>query len=116
MSELARVCLTPAARDIVWPVRLFLALWLAVFAVQTTELLTVVAPDGCTESSGGAADACRDGCLRCVCCARVSVFVTQSPAPPTSPGLAVTLASTRVRSVADPGPRAVFHVPKTSLA
>ena len=95
--------------------RLFLALWLAVFAVQTTELLTVVAPDSCTESSGSATDACRDGCLRCVCCARVSVFLTQGHAPGAAPGLAVTPASTRVRPVADPGRRAIFHVPKTSL-
>jgi len=97
--------------------RLFLALWLAAFALQTTDLLTVVAPDRCIESTGAStADDCRDGCLRCICCARVSVFVTQSCAPVTSPGLAVIPTASRVRPVADPGARAIYHVPKTSLA
>ena len=97
--------------------RLFLALWLAVFAVQSTELLTVVAPDGCVESTGGSAtDDCRDGCLRCVCCARVAAFVTQSHTPAGAPGLATTPIALRVRPAADPGPRAIYHVPKASLA
>jgi hypothetical protein len=98
-------------------VRLFLALWLAVFAVQSTELLTVVAPDECTEnSSTSAGDACRDGCLRCICCARVPVFVTQVSTGSAAPAVAVTEAIMRARAVADPTPRAIYHVPKASLA
>jgi len=97
--------------------RLFLALWLAVFALQTTDLLTVVAPDGCIESTGASTpDDCRDGCLRCVCCARVPVFVSQSWVPAASPGFVLAASSARERPLADPGPRAIYHVPKSPLA
>ena len=98
-------------------VRLFLALWLAVFTVQTTDLLTVVAPDGCTESTDASApDDCRDGCLRCVCCARLPVFVPQTPVPIAVSAFVIDDPLVRVRSVADPGPRAIYHVPKAPLA
>ena len=97
-------------------VRLFLALWLAVFAVQTTDLWAVVAPDGCTESTDASApDDCRDGCLRCVCCARVPVFVTQNPVPAASPGFVIAGAIVRELPIADPASRAIYHVPKTPL-
>ena len=98
-------------------VRLFLALWLAVFALQTTDLLTVVAPDGCAESTDASVpDDCRDGCLRCVCCARVPVFVTQNPVPVRLARLRARRRERAERPVADPGPRAIYHVPKPSLA
>lgn len=93
--------------------RLFLALWLAVFAVQTTDLVALVAPDECTERSGASApDDCRDGCLRCVCCARVPVFEAHSKLPAGTPAPTITNAVMRIRPVPDPGPRAIYHVPK----
>jgi hypothetical protein len=117
LSESGAAAIAVTLRGIVWSVRLFLVLWLAVFAVQATELLTVVAPDGCTENaSTSAGDACRDGCLRCICCARVPVFVTQGSTSAAAPGIAVTEAIVRARAVADPTPRAIYHVPKASLA
>ena len=94
-------------------VRLFLALWLAVFAVQTTDLWAIVAPDGCTESTDASApDDCRDGCLRCVCCARVPVFVAQTPVPAASPGFVIADAIVRELPIADPASRTIYHVPK----
>ena len=100
-----------------WAVaRLFLAVWLAAFTVQAADLLTIVAPDTCTEDvRGSAADPCADGCARCVCCARVPVFLPQ--------GLAVALDEAIARAVpvppltpsTTPSPRGVLHVPKRSL-
>ena len=94
-------------------VRLFLAVWLAAFAVQSTNLLASVIPDDCVEdTSDSAADPCSDNCARCICCARIPVFVPYvlaatpaelpviaAPHPPLTPS---TTAS----------PRGVLHVPK----
>ena len=94
-------------------VRLFLALWLAAFAVQTTDLVAAVVPDECTEDTrGSAGDPCSDDCARCVCCARLPVFVPQvvgstplgvldtaDPLPPVAPSTS-------------PLPRGILHVPK----
>lgn len=95
--------------------RLFLALWLALFAVQTTELIAVVSPDGCIESSAGSPDdACPDACARCICCARVAVIILDL-APEGTP-----VPVTRVRPpapsnlVPDPCPRRILHVPRHS--
>ncbi len=107
----------PRRRGMVHLVRLFLALWLAVFTVQATDLLAVVAPDRCAESTDASApDDCRDGCLRCICCARVPVFVAQNPAPATSPGFVIAEAIVPERPIADPASRAIYHVPRAPLA
>lgn len=96
--------------------RLFLAVWLAAFAVQTSDILMVVAPDTCTEDvQGSAADPCPDGCPRCFCCARVPAFIPFAlaidlPEPAT---LAVQLPPLDPSTTASP--RGVLHVPKSSL-
>ena len=96
--------------------RLLLAVWLSAFMVQTTDLLTLVAPDECAgETRGSATDPCRDGCPRCLCCARVPVFVPQVATivvghqiirdgvlPPGDPSTT-------------PSPHGVYHVPKYFL-
>ena len=93
--------------------RLFLAIWLAAFAVQTTDLLTVVAPDDCTEETrGSAADPCDDGCARCMCCARVSVFIPQLAATDAGPVAEVAVLLAPLDRLTTPIPHAIFHVPK----
>jgi hypothetical protein len=92
--------------------RLFLALWLALFAVQTTDLLAVVAPDTCTEETRGtASDPCKDGCPRCLCCARAATFI---PAFPRLLAAAVAHfeAVPPLDPTTTPSPRGIFHVPK----
>ena len=51
--------------------RVLLVLWLALFAVQASEVLAAVAPDQCVEDAGPSSDPCPDQCVRCVCCARI---------------------------------------------
>jgi hypothetical protein len=104
-----------------WDVaRLFLAIWLAAFVVQTTELLAFVAPDDCTasaeESSTGesSADPCPDACLRCVCCARVPAFFPQvALAGPDQP-TARPSAFSPLDPTTTPSPHRIYHVPKHS--
>jgi hypothetical protein len=95
--------------------RLFLALWLAAFAVQMTDILPVVVPDGCSEETRGSTnDPCRDACPRCLCCARVPIFVPQvAQAASTPVGAIVPMPPVRDR-VLPPLPHAIFHVPKHS--
>jgi hypothetical protein len=94
--------------------RVFLAVWLAAFTLQTTEVLAVIAADTCAEDVlGSVADPCPEGCPRCVCCARISASVPQvmrafvehvkptRPVPPLAPSTT-------------PRPHKVFHVPKNS--
>jgi hypothetical protein len=95
--------------------RLFLAIWLAAFAVQASAVLAFVVPDSCTEEvQGSAADPCPEGCPRCLCCARIAPFVPQAaigvavhevsleaPRPPLDPSTT-------------PSPHAIYHVPKNS--
>jgi hypothetical protein len=95
-------------------VRLFLAIWLAAFAVQSSELLAALVPDECVEEArGSAADPCPENCARCVCCARIPVFVPQVAAP--APTEAV--ADVDLLPPGDPStsalPRGILHVPKT---
>jgi hypothetical protein len=93
-------------------VRLFLTLWLVLFSVQASDLLAVVVPDGCTEEATGSADPCADACLRCICCARPSLFVAQADlgdAPVTAVRVA---APSRIDSFTDALPRGILHVPK----
>ena len=93
--------------------RLFLTLWLVCFSVQASDLLAIVAPDGCTEEATGSADACADACLRCICCARPSLFVAQTDlvdAPVTAVRVA---APSRIDSFTNAVPRGILHVPKS---
>jgi hypothetical protein len=93
--------------------RLFLAVWLAAFAVQTTDVLMAVAPDSCTEDvEGTAADPCPEGCPRCVCCARVPAFVPQDAgAVPIEP-VGLNAARPPLEPSTTPSPRVIYHVPK----
>lgn len=95
---------------------MFLGLWLAAFAVQTTDLIAAVAPDSCTEEAGGAPnDTCPEDCPSCVCCARVPVCV-----PPGVQPINVGLTGSRgllafIDPSTTPSPQGVFHVPKNFL-
>jgi hypothetical protein len=93
--------------------RVFLALWLALFVVQTTDLLAAVIPDSCTEETRGTPrDPCDDGCPRCVCCARVTPLIPTLP-----PMWAAAVAHFELVPPLDPAttpsPPGIFHVPKT---
>ena len=94
-------------------VRLFLVIWLAAFAVQSTELLAGVVPDDCVEETRGAADSCPQNCARCVCCARLPMFVAPvlTQASLDTPASAAILPPTDFSTSAFP--RGVLHVPKT---
>ena len=92
--------------------RLFLTLWLVAFSVQASDLVAAVAPDGCTEEAAGSTDACADACLRCICCARPSLFVAQA-AQADAPATAVRVTPpSRIDSFTDAVPRGILHVPK----
>ena len=95
--------------------RLFLAIWLSGFTVQATDLLTVVAPDDCTEETrGSAADPCKDVCPRCLCCARLPVFIPQAATLVNSPINEVAAAPPPADRWTTPSPHAIFHIPKLS--
>lgn len=95
--------------------RLFLALWLALFAVQTSELIAVVSPDGCVESSAGApGDACPDACTRCICCARVAVVILDISPAGTPVPVTRALVPAPSHLAPDPCPRGILHVPRHS--
>lgn len=95
--------------------RLFLALWLAVFSLQTADLFAILLPDQCVEGTDDVgSDQCPGNCARCVCCTR-------------SPGVAspilvpirceiVTIAAVvppPVRS-SSAHPHDILHIPKTA--
>ena len=97
-------------------VRFVLAIWLAVFAIQGTELLASVIPDECVEDTrGSATDPCPESCARCVCCARLPVFLPHlAAALPTDP--VVTPAPLPpLGRFTSPQPRGILHVPKVAL-
>jgi hypothetical protein len=96
-------------------VRLFIALWLAVVSIQSTDLLALIAPDSCADAGtgvGGADDPCEGDCARCVCCTRVPtrmpVVTVWDPAP-SSAGVPPTL----IDLSSNAAPRGILHVPKT---
>jgi hypothetical protein len=94
---------------------LFLALWLALFSVQSADIVALVAPDDCFDvgQSDDRQDPCPDFCPRCVCCVRIAVSPSFGPRigiePPTIAVVPVVLDS-----FTNPQPRVIFHVPKTS--
>ena len=96
--------------------RLLLAVWLAAFAVQTTDLVALVAPDECTEKvEGTATDPCADGaCTRCVCCARVPAFVPQGLLGPVVQRITRVSQLPPLEPFTAASPQGIFHVPKNS--
>ena len=93
--------------------RFFLTLWLAAFAIQSADLLAAVAPDECVEDTrGSSADPCDENCARCVCCARVPVFVPQTLTPATATTLAIAVTFQPIDPSTSPEPRGILHVPK----
>ena len=93
--------------------RLFLAAWLALFAIQSSDLLAAVAPDDCVEETRrSAGDPCSDNCARCVCCARIPVFVPQPLVPTPTDDVTVADPPPPLDSSTTAAPRGVFHVPK----
>lgn len=94
-------------------VRLFLAVWLVAFMVQSTDLLANIIPDDCVEDTrGSAADPCSENCARCVCCARVPVFVPQVSASTPSHALVIANTLLPIDRPTSPAPRGILHVPK----
>ena len=94
-------------------VRLFLAVWLVAFVVQSTDLLASIIPDDCVEDTrGSAADPCSENCARCVCCARVPVFVPQLSASAPSDTLVIANTLPPIDRPTSPTPRGILHVPK----
>lgn len=96
--------------------RLFLAVWLGAFTLQTTDVLIVLAADECDDSiQGSAADPCPQNCSRCICCARVATFIhtVLTSAPADAPATRATVRPSDV--LPDPAPHRIFHVPKDSL-
>lgn len=94
--------------------RLFLAVWLAAFAVQSTNLIASVIPDGCVEDTrSSATDPCPDNCARCVCCARLAVFVRHVLASTPTDTVVGAIAFPLVDPYTNAVPRGILHVPKT---
>jgi hypothetical protein len=94
-------------------VRLFLALWLVLFAVQATGLVAAVAPDACVEDTGeSATDSCPPHCARCVCCSRASVFMTPAIVSACSHVATVLVPLSMSDGSTSAVARSVFHVPK----
>ena len=92
---------------------MFLTVWLAAFAIQSTELLASVVPDSCVEGTQGSpADPCQDNCARCVCCARVPIFILQVNLP-TSGILVSAVSFPPIERSTISFPQTIFHVPKT---
>jgi len=92
--------------------RFFLALWLALFVVQGTELLASVVPDDCVDTRGSAPDPCPQNCASCVCCARLPVFVPQVSASASIGTVVAVEPPPVIDHATSPHPLGVFHVPK----
>jgi hypothetical protein len=95
--------------------RLFLAVWCAAFAIQTTDVLALIAPDACTEDvQGSAVDPCPEGCPRCLCCARVPTFVPQTTTELIVQPEPFAGAASPVDPSTTASPHGIYHVPKHS--
>lgn len=94
--------------------RLFLAVWLALFALQSGGVVLAIAPDDCVYATRGTpSDSCRDDCARCVCCHRVqSMAAALAAVAPVAHLIEVAaLSFDNARATAEP--RDILHVPKT---
>lgn len=94
--------------------RLFLAIWLGVFTLESGGVLAALIPDECVEllDSRGTDDACPDTCPRCVCCMRLAVVVSPALAGSATADAAWTDWLAPVSPSSDPSPRGILHVPK----
>ena len=98
---------------VVTVVRLFVAVWLAAFVAQSTDLLASILPDDCVEDTrGSATDPCPQNCARCICCARLPIFVPQVVASAPLAVLGILDPLSPIDRVTSPAPRGVLHVPK----
>ena len=94
--------------------RLFLAVWLVAFSLQSADVFALVAPDGCAElgQADGAGDRCPDdSCATCICCARrpgpAATPVTLEFEPP-----AIAASPAVISLSSSASPRQILHVPK----
>ncbi len=101
-------------RAIVTAVRLFLAVWLVAFSLQSADVFALVAPDGCAElgQADGAGDRCPDDtCVTCICCARrpgpAATPMALEFAPP-----AIAVPPVVIAPFTSALPRPILHVPK----
>jgi hypothetical protein len=95
--------------------RLFLAVWLALFAVQSSDLVMVLAPDDCVQDTRGtSSDACGDDCARCVCCHRAPSLIASLTAAPTIARIVDFAALPFDTDRPSAEPHRILHVPKAS--
>lgn len=92
--------------------RLFLAVWLGVFALDTSGAVALVAPDDCVALVDVEADeGCPDTCPRCVCCARAPGLA--SPTIMSGSNASTwTVWLPLLEPVTHPAPRGILHIPK----
>lgn len=95
-------------------VRLCLAIWLAAFTFQATDLLALVAADECTESvDTPGSDPCPESCPRCLCCVRVATFIPTAVTDLAPPVTRLSVLPPAIPSTT-PSPHGILHVPKHS--
>lgn len=96
--------------------RLFFACWLGLFAIQTSDLLILVAGDDCTEAiAGSASDPCPQNCARCFCCVQIAPFLTLVSATVCDePALPLVMFGPS-DAPPNPPPHRILHVPKSFL-
>jgi hypothetical protein len=92
--------------------RACLVLWLALFSLQTSDLIAAVAPDGCVEQSESSSDPCQEGCPRCVCCARLPPCVAQASADLDSEPAVPVVAPRSIELPPAAEPHGILHVPR----
>ena len=95
--------------------RVFLVLWLAVFSVQTSGIVAAVAADDCVDfAADERTDTCPDICLRCVCCARMTVVPSLLAEPCASAVVTATPSAPVAPRLTTAHPPGILHVPKAS--
>lgn len=95
--------------------RFVLAVWLALFAVQSSDIVMVLAPDDCVEDTRGtSSDACGDDCARCVCCHRVPSLIASLTVAPTITQVVDFADRPLDRHPPSAEPNRILHVPKAS--
>ena len=96
--------------------RLFFACWLGMFAVQTSDLLVLVAGDDCTEAvAGSASDPCPQNCARCFCCMQIAPVVTLASANVCDDAALSKAFLGPTDAPPNPPPHRILHVPKSFL-
>ena len=91
-------------------------MWLAAFTLQAADVLALVVPDTCTaETAGSANDPCPDACPRCLCCARVTVFISSLVESAATEVAGSARFPVPLEPSTTASPLGIFHIPKTSL-